>query len=145
MLHASRPRGAAVPAAVALSAALAVMAGCGTDVVRLPDCIDCRPVRMDVGQVLEVELNADLSGGRPADPEASSWELADDGTMEVVSADRIRRPEDPDEFLGGYSYSQVWILKPTSTGSTALVFRQAPGGGEAPVDGELSIEVIVIG
>ena len=42
----------------ALLAASALLGAC-SDVVRLPNCIDCRPVEMATDQKLEVELGSD--------------------------------------------------------------------------------------
>jgi hypothetical protein len=121
---------------LALAVGVAVLGGCaGSDVVRPPDCLDCRPVTMDLDQVLEVELGADLSLGRPQDPQAYTWVLADSGTMELVSSERIRRSEDPEEFVGGYSYSSIWTLRPTAVGSTAAVFEHVRADTEEAVPG----------
>lgn len=133
-------------AAVALVIGLAILGGCGgSDVVRPPDCLDCRPVTMGLDQVLEVELGGDLSLGRSQDPEAYTQVLADSGTMEVVSSERVRRSEDPDEFVGGYSYSNIWTLRPAEVGSTAAVFELVRAGTDEVVPGSrtLTIQVIV--
>jgi hypothetical protein len=138
--HARRAGGGVLAAG-----ALAVLAGCGSDVVRPPDCLDCRPVTMDLDQVLEVELGGDLSRGRPADPEAYEWVLTDSGTMQLDSQERVRRSEDPDEFVGGYSYTTVWRLTPGEPGRTVLEFQYVQSDTEEPVPGSeaTSIEVIV--
>lgn len=123
-----------------------LMGGCASDVVRPPDCFDCRPVEVGMDQVLEVELGGDLALGRPQDPEAYTWVLTDAGTMKVVSEERVRHSEDPDEFVGGYSYAMVWTLEPTAAGSTQVQFRhvstedpdQAIPGSRSP-----ALEVIV--
>ena len=132
-------------AAVALVVGLAILGGCGgSGVVRPPDCLDCRPVTMDLDQVLEVELGGDLSLGRPQDPEAYTQVLADSGTMELVSSERVRRSEDPDEFVGGYSYSSIWTLRPTEVGSTAAVFELVRAGADEVVPGSRTLTIHVI-
>jgi predicted secreted protein len=102
-----------------------LLSGCG-DVVRLPDCIDCRPVEMSVDQTFELELGSDRSIGN--DPEAYEWELVDAGTLVLVSQDKIRRSEDPTEFTGGYSYSWVYELEPTTPGTTQVTLMRRAAG-----------------
>jgi predicted secreted protein len=102
-----------------------LLSGCG-DVVRLPDCGDCRPVEMSVDQTFELELGSDRTVGN--DPEAYEWELVDAGTLNLVSQDKIRRSEDPTEFRGGYSYSWVFTLEPTTPGTTRVSLLQRAAG-----------------
>jgi hypothetical protein len=99
------------------------LSGC-SDVVRLPDCGDCRPIEMGISQTLEVELGSsrDVSN----DPEAYEWIVADAGTMRMVSEDRGTRPEDEDEFVGGYSTYVVYQFEPTAVGSTQMQLRFVP-------------------
>jgi hypothetical protein len=76
------------------------MAGC-SDTVRLPDCIDCRPVEMSLDDTLEVELGSDRAVTN--DPDAHEWVVTDSGTITLVSEERGTRPEDESEFTG-------WLL-----------------------------------
>ena len=119
----------------------AVASSC-SNVVRLPDCVDCRPVEMGLGETLEVELGSDRA--MSDDPEAFEWVIVDAGTMTLVSQATIERPEDPTEFVGGYSYSTIFTLEPTTTGTTELEFHCEPAGDPlaAPVDTlEITVEV----
>jgi hypothetical protein len=56
--------------AVGWVVAVLLVAGC-SGVVRLPDCIDCRPVEMRLGETLEVELGSDRAV--TSDPDAYEW------------------------------------------------------------------------
>lgn len=90
-------------------------------------------------------MKSNLTLGIPQDPEAYKWVLADTGTMELVSSERVRRSEDPEEFVGGYSYSSIWTLRPTEEGSTAAVFEHVRAATEqaAPGSRPTTIRVIV--
>ncbi len=121
---------------------MAVLASGCSNVVRLPDCGDCRPVEMSIDQTFELELGTDRSLGN--DPEAYEWDLADPGTLELVNEERIRRSDDPSEFVGGYSYSWVFTLEPTTAGTTTVVLhRRAPGDPEGEPLGAAEFTVIV--
>ena len=125
----------------ALFAAAALLGAC-SDVVRLPDCIDCRPVEMATDQKLEVELGSDRSVTK--DPDAYAWFVTETGTMTLVSEDQGTRPEDEDEFVGGYSRYVIYTFEPTAAGTTQMRFefvpRDEPEG--QPVN-SLDITVIV--
>lgn len=122
--------------------AASVLLGACSDVVRLPDCIDCRPVEMATDQKLEVELGSDRSVTK--DPDAYAWVVAETGTMTLVSEDRGTRSEDEDEFVGGYSRYVIYTFEPTAAGTTQMRFefvpRDEPEG--QPVN-SLDITVIV--
>lgn len=104
-------------------AALVLLSSC-SDVVRLPDCIDCRPVEMSVDQRLEVELGTDRAVTN--DPDAYTWLVAETGAMELASEERGTRSEGEDEFLGGYSRYVVYTFEPTGVGSTQMRFEFLP-------------------
>jgi hypothetical protein len=113
-----------------------------SDVARLPDCIDCRPVEMTIDQTLEIELGSDRAVTN--DPDAYEWVTVDAGTMTLISEDRGTRSEDPQEFVGGYSRYVVFSFEATETGTTQMRFDfVSPGdaGGE-PVS-SLDITVVV--
>jgi len=110
---------------VGVFACLISVAGC-SDTVRLPDCIDCRPVDMSIGQTLEVELGSSRSVSN--DPEAYSWVVTDTGTMTLVSEDRGTHPEDENEFIGGYSRYVMYRFEPSVSGTTHLQFAFEPTG-----------------
>ena len=108
--------------AVTIVLVMAVLASGCSNVVRLPDCGDCRPVEMSIDQTFELELGSDRALGN--DPEAYEWELTDTGTLDLVTEEKIRRSEDPSEFVGGYSYSWVFTLEPTSAGTTQVIVHR---------------------
>jgi len=117
-----------------------IVAGC-SDTVRLPDCGDCRPVEMGIGQILEIDLGS--SRAVSGDPDAYEWVVADAGTMELISEDRGTRPEDEDEFQGGYSTYVVYRFEPTAVGSTQMQFQVVPTGTAGPAADTLDITVNV--
>jgi hypothetical protein len=128
-------------AATLLAVTGVVVAGC-SNVVRLPDCVDCRPVEMSVDQTLEVELGSDRAVS--SDPEAHLWSVTDTGTLELVSEERDTRPEDENEFIGGYSTYVVFSFEPTMVGTTQIQFVfEATDDPEAPPANVLDITVIV--
>lgn len=116
--------------------------GC-SDTVRLPDCIDCRPVEMTVDETLEVELGSDRAVTN--DPDAYEWIVADTGTMTLISMEQGTRSEDEDEFVGGYSRYVVYLFEPAAPGTTQLQFQfVASGTTDSPAQ-TLDITVIVNG
>lgn len=119
-----------------------LMAGCGgSDVVQLPDCIDCRPVTMAMDQVLEVPLGSDRT---IPNPENYEWVIADLGTMDVVSEEKGTRQEDPAEFPTGMSSSVLWTLAPTQPGDTEAIFQYVrTDDPTAPPGLTIVIEIIV--
>ncbi|MEN8238841.1 MAG: protease inhibitor I42 family protein [Actinomycetota bacterium] len=129
---------------LALIIGFLLLAGACSDVVRLPDCVDCRPVEMGMGETLEIDLGSsrDVSN----DPEAYTWIVADTGTMTLVSEDRGTRPEDETEFIGGYSTFVVFRFEPTEPGTTEMRFEFAPTDDttEEAIN-SLDITVIVAG
>ena len=125
----------------ALFAAAALLGAC-SDVVRLPDCIDCRPVEMATDQKLEVELGSDRSVTK--DPDAYAWFVTETGTMTLVSEDRGTRSEDEDEFVGGYSRFVVYTFEPAAAGTMQMRFEFVPRDEpEGPPVNSLDITVIV--
>ena len=127
---------------VLVAVALALVSGCGTGVVKLPDCIDCRPVEMTIDQVFEVELGSDRAITN--DPDAFVWIAVDTGSMDLLEEKVGTRPEDENEFIGGYSRAQTFTLRPTEVGTTTVRFDLVPadGDGAAPVQ-SLETEVVV--
>lgn len=101
-----------------------VASACAEGVARLPDCIDCRPVEMSIDQPLEVELGSDRAVTN--DPDAFTWVLADTGAMTLVSEERGTRPEDEDEFIGGYSRFVIYTFEATEAATTQLRFEFVP-------------------
>ncbi len=110
--------------------------------MRLPDCIDCRPVEMALDQTFEVELGSDRAVSN--DPEAFTWLLVDAGTMDLLDEARGTRPEDENEFIGGYSRAQTFTLRPTESGTTNVRFDlvATDRDDEAPAQ-TLDVTVIV--
>jgi hypothetical protein len=127
---------------IALLVASALLSSCGSDLVRLPDCIDCRPVEMTVDQELEIELGSDRSVTN--DPDAFEWIVVDAGTMTLVSEDRGTRPEDENEFVGGYSRYVIYTFAPAAVGTASMQFDFVPldDPGGQPVN-TLSIIAVV--
>ena len=134
------PRGAVCVFFAALLAASALLGAC-SDVVRLPDCIDCRPVEMATDQKLEVELGSDRAVTN--DPDAFTWVVADTGTMTLVSEDRGTRSEDENEFIGGYSRYVIYTFEPTRTGETQLEFEFVPRDG-SDVESANTLDITVV-
>ena len=116
-----------------------VATGC-SDTVRLPDCIDCRPVDMSVDQTLEVELGSDRAVSN--DPDAYEWVVTDTGTMTLVSQEEGTRSEDENEFIGGYSRYVVYLFEPTAAGTTQLQVQFVPTTTGPPTN-TLDITIIV--
>lgn len=122
-----------------LVAAIVLLASCGSDVVRLPDCLDCRPVEMTMDDSFEAELGW---GIRPSEtPAEYTWVVTDPGNMTVVSEDAGTRSEDPDEFVGGISHYSIITLEPTEPGTTAVRFELI--GADGGVRETLEIAVVV--
>jgi len=125
----------------AVLAAAALLGAC-SNVVRLPDCIDCRPVEMATDQKLEVELGSDRSVTK--DPDAYAWFVTETGTMTLMSEDRGTRSEDEDEFVGGYSRYVIYTFEPTAAGTVQMQFELVPRDEpEAQPVNTLDITVIV--
>ncbi len=120
-----------------------LLAAC-SNVVRLPDCIDCRPVDMGIGEVLEVELGSDRAVTN--DPEAYEWVIVDTGTMTLMETEELTRSEDPSEFIGGYSKSVIWTFEPTVPGTTQMAFAfVSVGDTDGPSSQDIEITVNVSG
>ena len=127
---------------MALALIIGLVAACSSDVVRPPDCIDCRPVEMTMDQEFEIELGTDRTLG--GSPDAYEWVVADSGSMTLVSEEDGTRSEPPDEFAAGYSRYTVFRLAPTEPGSTDVVFDYVlVDGGEADPLSTLTIQVDV--
>jgi len=130
---------AAVAVVVAVTGSMLV-AGC-SDTVRLPDCGDCRPVEMRIDQTLEIDLGS--SREVSDDPDAYEWVVADAGTMELVGEDHGTRPEDEDEFQGGYSTYVIYSFEPTAAGTTQMRFQAVPTGTTGPATDTLNVTINV--
>lgn len=124
---------------MALLAALFVSACADSEVVHLPDCIDCRPVEMSLDKTLEIDLGTDRAVTN--DPDLYTWVVTETGTMTLASEDRGTRSEG-DEFVGGYSRYVTYSFAPTVLGTTELHFEFAPSDGGEPGTA-LEITVIV--
>lgn len=129
---------------LALVLIVGLVAGCSSDVVRPPDCVDCRPVEMTMDQEFEIELGTDRTlGGSPDD---HGWVVADPGSMTLVSEEDGTRSEPPDEFAAGYSRYTVFRFAPAEPGSTEVVFDYVlVDGGEVDPLSTLTIQVDVTG
>lgn len=114
------------PFLIAVGALL--VASCSDAVVRLPDSYDGEQIDVGPDQVFEIELGSDRSISN--DPEAYDWLLLDPGVMQLVSAEPGTRPEDEDEFIGGYSRYTLFTLEPATTGIGDLVFGLFPTGDQ---------------
>lgn len=120
-----------------------VVAACSSDVVRPPDCIDCRPVEMSLDQSFEIELGTDRMV--TTDPDAYEWVVADAGTMTLVSEEDGTRSEG-DEFPAGYSRYTLFTFAPTRAGATEIVFHYvAIDGGDSEPASTTTITVEVTG
>lgn len=129
-----------VPIAFAL-----VLGACTSDVVRLPDCVDCRPVEMAIDQQFEAELGWGIRPGQQ--PAEYSWVVADPGTMRIVSSKVIERSEGAGEFVGDVSYSSMILLKPTEAGTTIVRFELHDADGNLRsdlVEGQLTVIEITV-
>jgi hypothetical protein len=133
---------ALIPVAFAL-----VLGACTSDTVRLPDCVDCRPVEMHLDQQFEAEVGWGVRPGQQ--PAEYTWIVADPGTMRIVSSKVIERSEGPGEFVGDVSYSSMILLKPTEAGTTTVRFELHDADGNLRSDlvegqlNELAITVVV--
>ena len=120
---------------------VSVLLGSCSDVVRLPDCVDCRPVEMAIAQKLEVELGSDRAVTN--DPDAFTWVVVDTGTMALVAEDRGTRSEDENEFIGGYSRYVIYTFEPTRTGETQMEFEFVPRDG-SDVESASTLDITVV-
>jgi len=122
-----------------------VIGGCSSDVVRLPDCGDCRPVEMTMSQTFEADLGWMI---RPSQEAAVyDWVVADPGTMTVVDVRRGTRSEDPAEALDGISHYVITSLQPTEVGTTTLRFELRDETGALRQDlgpGQGAVAVITV-
>lgn len=107
-----------------------LLAGCAGNVVRPPDCIDCRPVEMSMDQVFEATVGTD----RALSNDASLHEpaLLDPGTMNVVSEECGIDHEPEDEFVDGIAEFCTYQLEPTIPGETQVVFALVPADDDSP-------------
>jgi hypothetical protein len=120
-----------------------MLAAC-SNVVRLPDCGDCRPVEMGLGEVLEIDLGTDRATGN--DPDAYEWVVTESGEMALIDQEEGTRSEDPDEFIGGYSRYVILTFEPTTPGTTEMEFAYVPAGNlDAEPANTLRVTVIVNG
>ena len=76
---------------------------------------------MSIDEPLEVELGSDRAITN--DPDAFTWIVTETGTMTLVSEDRGTRPEDENEFIGGYSRFVIYTFEPTQAATTQLRFE----------------------
>jgi hypothetical protein len=131
--------------AIALVAFALVLAGCN-DLVRLPDCIDCRPVEMRLDQQFDAELGWGIRPGQQ--PAEYEWVVADPGTMRVAAGpDVIERSEGPGEFVGDVSYTVTYLLEPLEVGTTTVRFELHDGNGDLATDlveGQLAVLEITV-
>ena len=107
--------------AIAFAAFAVLLAGCN-DVVRLPDCIDCRPVEMRLDQQFDAELGWGIRPGQ--EPAEYTWVVAEPGTIRIAAGpDIIERSEGPGEFVGDVSYTVNYLLEPLEVGTTTVRFE----------------------
>jgi hypothetical protein len=109
-----------------------LFAGCGGNVVHLPDCGDCRPVEMSMDQVFEVTVGTDR--GLSNDASLHDPTLLDPGTMNVVSEECGVQHEPEDEFVDGIAEYCTYRLEPTTPGETQVVMGLVPADGSPPVE-----------
>jgi hypothetical protein len=125
---------------------LAVLLGaCSSDVVRLPDCVDCRPVEMTMNQTFEAELGWRIQPS--PEPAVYEWIVADPGTMTVIGVEEGTRSEDPTEALDGLSHYSIITLEPTEPGTTRVRFELRDDSGELRQDlseGQLNVLEITV-
>lgn len=103
---------------------LMTVAGSGcSNVVRLPDCGDCRPVEMSMSQVFEIELGPYIDSGLA--PDETEWIVADPGEMTLVEQEEGTRPNDPNETPGGFASLPYVLMRfePTAAGTTQMIFH----------------------
>jgi hypothetical protein len=109
---------------------LVLTVGACNNVVRLPDCGDCRPVEMSMDQVFEVTVGTDR--GLSNDASLHDPTLLDPGTMTVVSEECGVHHEPEDEFVDGIAEYCAYQLEPTTPGETQVVVALVPADGDSP-------------
>lgn len=122
-----------------------LLSSCGSGVVRLPDCVDCRPVEMTMEQTFEADLGWGIRPGQESGE--YTWVVADPGTMLLESTELIERSEGEDEFVGGVSHGVLIRLEPTEPGTTMVRFELHDEDGELRqdlVEGQLNELVIAV-
>jgi hypothetical protein len=128
-----------------LVALVFLLASCSSDVVRLPDCGDCRPVELTMNQTFEAELGW---GVRPGQESGEyTWVVADPGTMTLVDTEVVEHSEGEDEFVGGVSYGYLMRLEPTAVGTTTVRFELQDESGalrDDLVEGQLAVVEITV-
>jgi hypothetical protein len=105
-----------------------LLVGCSGNVVREPDCGNCRPIEMSMDQVFEVTVGTDL--GLSNDASLHDPTLLDAGSMNVVSEEC--GVNDWHEFVDGIAEYCTYQLEPTLTGETQVVMALVPADGESP-------------
>ena len=106
-----------------------LLVGCSGNVVREPDCGNCRPIEMSMDQLFEVTVGTDL--GLSNDASLHDPALLDAGTMNVVS-EECGIHDDWHEFVDGIAEYCTYQLKPTTPGETQVVMALVPADGESP-------------
>lgn len=131
--------------AIAVVAFALLLTGCN-DLVRLPDCIDCRPVEMRLDQQFEAELGWGIRPGQQ--PAEYEWVVADPGTMRIAAGpDIVERSKGPGEFVGDVSYTANFLLEPLEVGTTTVRFELQDENGDLRADlaeGQLAVLEITV-
>jgi hypothetical protein len=132
-------------AAIAVIAFALLLSSCSSDVVRLPDCGDCRPVEMTLDQTFEADVGW---GIRPGQQEIEyEVVVVDPGTMRLISTETIERSEGEDEFVGAVSHGVIMRFEPTEVGTTTLRIETRDLAGNLRTDlveGQLAILEITV-
>jgi hypothetical protein len=105
-----------------------LLAGCSSNVVREPDCGNCRPIEMSMDQVFEVTVGTDL--GLSNDASLHDPTLLDAGSMKVLSEEC--GVNDWHEFVDSIAEYCTYQLEPTLPGETQVVMALVPADGESP-------------
>lgn len=104
--------------------------GCSGDVVHLPDCGDCRPVKMSMDQVLELTVGTDR--GLSTDASLHDPTILEPGTMTIVSEECGIDKEPEDEFVDGIAKYCTYQLEPTIPGKTEVIAGLVPTNDASP-------------
>lgn len=107
-----------------------LIVGCSGNVVHLPDCGDCRPVRMSMDQFFELTVGTDR--GLSTDASLHDPAILDPGTMIIVSEECGIQNEPEDEFVDGIAKYCTYRLEPTIPGETQVVTALVPADGTSP-------------
>lgn len=109
---------------------LFLVVSCSSKVVYLPDCGDCRPVKMSMDQVFELTVGTDR--GLSTDASLHDPTILDPGTMTKSSEECGIDNEPEDEFIDGIAKYCIYQLEPTIPGETQVITALVPTDGTSP-------------